>query len=271
MFDHVSQETQILQMSLATMDHMKEALSHFKGGGVSDFVGFKGYPTLLTIRDPCELMPSGYNDKDIIPLFTRRGKEPLTAEKFISLVEAFKPDIYQGLCDADTNWNSAKKRIQKSVDRTEAFMNYCYEQHSKSEVLKSCCLFAPITGGYNTYNRSQSIKHIKEKGSDLVGGYIFEGFHNYGLTASEVTSEQIMPIMTHCLKELDNNKPLMMPGSFTPVIMLKLIQLGVDIFDSSYAYCAAVNFKALSFNYNTSAESKTANVETPFIDITDER
>ncbi|XP_037810133.1 queuine tRNA-ribosyltransferase accessory subunit 2 [Lucilia sericata] len=266
-FDHVTQEQQVLQMSLATMDHMKEALTHFKGGGLSGFVGYKDYPTFLTIRDPCELIPGGFNEKDIVPLFTRRGKEPLTVQKFVSLVEAFKPDIYQGLCDADTNFESAKKRIQKSVDRTEAFMEACYEHHNNSETLKKSCLFAPIVGGYNTFNRSQSIKHAKAKGAAMTGGYIFEGFHSYGLSATEVKSEQIMPIMSHCLKELDMDKPFMLPGAFTPVIMLKLIQLGVDIFDSSYAYCAAANFKVLSFNFDLSKKTTT---ETPFIDVTDE-
>lgn len=256
-------------MSLATMDHMKEALALFKGGGVSEFVGYKDFPSLLTIRDPCELMPSGFNDKDIIPLFTRRGKEPLTAQKFMALVETFKPDIYQGPNDADTNWDSAKKRIQKSVDRTESFMDYCYEQHSQSETLRNSCLFAPIVGGYNTFNRSQSIKHAKAKGAALSGGYIFEGFHNYGLTASEVTAEQIIPIMTHCLKELECDKPRMLPGAYTPLIMLQLIQLGVDIFDTSYAYCAAINFKALSFSFELNSKSDSIS-ETPFIDLTDE-
>lgn len=271
-FDHVCQEPQMLQMSLATMDHMKEALTHFKGGGgsLTEFVGYKDYPTFLTIRDPCELIPSGYNDKDMVPLFTRRGKESLTAQKFIALVDAFKPDIYQGLNDADTNWDSSKKRVQKSVDRTDAFMDYCYEQHSNSETLKKSCLFAPIVGGYNTFNRSQSIKHAKANGASLCGGFIFEGFHNYGLSASEVSSEQIVPIITHCLKELQNDKPLMLPGAYTPFVMLNLIQLGVDIFDSSYAYCAAINFKALSFNFNLNTKAAGSISETPFIDITDD-
>ncbi|XP_065361245.1 queuine tRNA-ribosyltransferase accessory subunit 2 [Calliphora vicina] len=269
-FDHVAQEPQVLQMSLATMDHMREALNHFKGGGVSGFVGFKDYPTILTIRDPCELAPSGFNEKDIVPLFTRRGKEPLSVQKFINLVESFKPDIYQGLCDADTNFDSAKKRIQKSVDRTETFMDSCYEHHNNSESLQKSCLFAPIVGGYNTYNRSQSIKHAKAKGAAVIGGFIFEGFHCYGLSATEVKDEQILPIMKHCLKELDADKPLMLPGAFTPVLILKLVQLGVDIFDSSYAYCAAANFKALSFNFDLSSKATAALTETPFIDITDE-
>ncbi|KAM7355618.1 queuine tRNA-ribosyltransferase accessory subunit 2 [Cochliomyia hominivorax] len=270
-FDHVSKEPQVLQMSLATMDHMKEALNHFKGGSLAAFVGFKGFPTILTIRDPCELMPSGLNDKDIVPLFTRRGKEPLSVEKYVNLVETFKPDIYQGLCDADTNWDSAKKRIQKSTDRTETFMDACYEQHNNSEILKKSCLYAPIIGGYNKFSRSQSINHAKAKGADLIGGYIFEGFHSYGLTATEVKSEQIVPIMKHCINELPDDKPVLVPGAFTPLVMLQLIRLGVDMFDSSYAYCAAVNFKALSFNFNVnSKKEETKNTEMPFIDITDD-
>uniref|UniRef100_A0A1I8NVM9 Queuine tRNA-ribosyltransferase accessory subunit 2 n=1 Tax=Stomoxys calcitrans TaxID=35570 RepID=A0A1I8NVM9_STOCA len=278
-FDSVTPECQVLQMSLATMDHMKEALGQYKGsgGGLSEYVGYKDYPTILTIRDPCELMPSGSNDKDMVPLFTRRGKETLTPQKYIELVETFKPDIYQGLSDADTNFDSAKKRIQKSVDRTESFMYFCYEQHKQSQMLSKSCLFTPIVGGYNTYNRSQSIKHAKEYGSGKYGGFIFEGFHNYGLTATEVTSEQLVPIMSHCLKELSEEKqqPLMLPGAFTPLVMLELIQLGVDIFDTSYAYCAAVNFKALSFSFKMNGDSvgdcEGGNVpETPFIDVTDE-
>ncbi|XP_075160426.1 queuine tRNA-ribosyltransferase accessory subunit 2 [Haematobia irritans] len=273
-FDSVTNEYQILQMSLSTMDHMKEALSLYGGKGLSEYVGFKDYPTVLTIRDPCEQMPSGSNDKDMVPLFTRRGKETLTPKKYIELVETFNPDIYQGLNDADTNFESAKKRIQKSVDRTDSFMKFCYDQREESEVLKKSCMFAPIAGGYNTFNRSQSIKHAIEFGSGKYGGFIFEGFHNYGLTASDVTSEQILPIMIHCMKELSDevtNKPIMLPGAFTPLVMLELIRLGVDMFDTSYAYCAAVNFKALSFTFDGNLDKDCGNVtETPFIDVTDE-
>lgn len=56
-------------------------------------------------------------------------------------VEILKPDIYQGLCDADTNLDSAKKRITKCVDRTTNFMDICYERHQNSKVLKNSALF----------------------------------------------------------------------------------------------------------------------------------
>ncbi|XP_073836852.1 chromosome transmission fidelity protein 8 homolog isoform X1 [Musca autumnalis] len=75
--------------------------------------------------------------------------------------------------------------------------------------------------------------------------------------------------MKHCLKELnaDSGKPIMLPGAYTPLLVLELIKLGVDMFDSSYAYCAAVNFKALSFSWDEKEIDVSA---TPFIDVTDD-
>ncbi|XP_037879320.1 LOW QUALITY PROTEIN: queuine tRNA-ribosyltransferase accessory subunit 2 [Glossina fuscipes] len=270
-FDRVTQDEQVLLLSLATMDHMSEALMESKAAGInrlSTYIGFKDYLTFLTIRDPCEITPSRLNDKDMVPLFTRRGKIALTAQKYMDLVEIFKPDIYQSLNDADTNCQSAKKRVQKSVERTQQFMNYCCERQQQSPILKDSVFFASIVGGYNVQARSQSIKHIKTKSQ--CSGYIFEGFHNYGLTACKVSCDQLIPIVEHCMKELDFEKPKMLPGAYTPLVMLELIRLGVDMFDSSYAYCAAINFKALVFTYNKQKHVSEAKTEGPFIDITDE-
>uniref|UniRef100_A0A1A9WTA6 Queuine tRNA-ribosyltransferase accessory subunit 2 n=1 Tax=Glossina brevipalpis TaxID=37001 RepID=A0A1A9WTA6_9MUSC len=270
-FDRVTKDEQVLQLSLATMDHMSEALTEFKADGVNElstYIGYKDYLTFLTIRDPCEKTPSRWNDKDVVPLFTRRGKIAITASKYMDLVEIFKPDIYQGLNDADTSWDSAKKRVQKSVDRTEQFMNYCCERQQQSSVLKGASFFAPVVGGYSIHARSQSIKHINTKSQ--CNGYIFEGFHNYGLTACEVRCDQLIPIVEHCIKELDFEKPKMLPGAYTPLVMVELINLGVDMFDSSYAYCAAINFKALAFTYTKQQQDDESGAGTPFIDLTDE-
>uniref|UniRef100_W8C340 Queuine tRNA-ribosyltransferase accessory subunit 2 n=1 Tax=Ceratitis capitata TaxID=7213 RepID=W8C340_CERCA len=266
-FDYVTEEVPALQFTLSTIDHMVESLKLFNG----TFGAYVGYPeclSLLIIRDSCELIPSGHNDKDIIPLFTRRGKEHITVKRYMDTVETLKPDIYQGLCDADTNLESSKKRIIKCVDRTAQFMDACYERHQNSKVLKKCALFAPIVGGYSTHARCESIKHAKAKGEKLANGYIFEGFHNYGLSACQVDSEQLIKVMTHCLNELSDDKPKMMPGAYTPPVMLELISLGVDIFDTSYAYCAASNFKALTFNFNLkTVENATSQ---PFLEISNE-
>uniref|UniRef100_A0A0A1XFN4 Queuine tRNA-ribosyltransferase accessory subunit 2 n=1 Tax=Zeugodacus cucurbitae TaxID=28588 RepID=A0A0A1XFN4_ZEUCU len=266
-FDYVTKEIPALQFSLSTIDHMTESLKLFNG----TFGAYVGYPeclSLLLVRDACTTTPSGHNDKDTVPLFTRRGKEMLTTTRYMDAVEVLKPDIYQGLCDADTNIESAKKRIAKCVDRTANFMELCYERHQNSKVLNKSALFVPIVGGYSTFARSDSIKHAKAKGENISSGYIFEGFHNNGLTATEVDADELVKVMSHCLNELNVEKPKMMPGAYTPTVMLELISLGVDMFDTSYAYCAASNFKALTFNFDlTKTESENF---TPFLDITED-
>lgn len=68
---------------------------------------------------------------------------------------------------------------------------------------------------------------------------------------------------------MDAKKPKMMPGAYSPLAILELIRLGVDFFDSSYAYCASINFKALTFNFDLKAPKNcAANV---LLDLTNEK
>ncbi|XP_016965666.1 queuine tRNA-ribosyltransferase accessory subunit 2 [Drosophila biarmipes] len=261
---HVSQKPQVLQFTLSTMDQMTEALTQWHSSGdrgLSDYVGFPGHLNILLLRDPCEATPTGGNDRDVQPLFTRRGKESVTPERYMEIVASFKPDIYQGLSDADTNAESAKKRVQKSVDRTEKFMHYIYEQRGKVE----STLLAPIVGGYSTFARTQSIKHAREQPAGSYGGYILEGFHTNGLSATTLESSQLVNIVEYCVKQLEEDKPRIMPGAYTPLTVLELIRQGIDVFDTSYAYCASLNFKALTFGFVQDAVEHV-----PFLDVTDE-
>ena len=50
------------------------------------------------------------------------------------MMESFKPDWYQALCDSDTGVDSSKKRIGKSIDRTLSFLDECVECKQGSEV-----------------------------------------------------------------------------------------------------------------------------------------
>lgn len=263
-FESVTKERQLLQLTLSTMNQMSDSLAQWNRS-VAEYVGFPDHNTLLLVRDPCEPTPAGGNDRDVVPLFTRHGKESLTAERYLEMVANFAPDVYQGLCDADTNPESSKKRVQKSVDRTEHFMEQCYEQHGKLERLAQSTLLAPIVGGYNTFARSQSIKHARSQPAGSYGGYILEGFHTNGLAATELKASQLLPVVEHCVQQLEEELPRFMPGAYTPLMTLELVRLGVDVFDSSYAYCAAVNYKALMFSFNMDEAEHEV-----FLDLTDE-
>ncbi|KAM8710044.1 hypothetical protein ACLKA7_016784 [Drosophila subpalustris] len=258
------QQQQLLQLTLSTMDQMADSLVQWNRS-LSEYVGLPGHNTVLLLRDPCETTPAGGNDRDVVPLFTRRGKESLTASQYLEMVAKFAPDAYQGLCDADTNPESTKKRVQKSVDRTKRFMTECYEQHGKLARLANSTLLAPIVGGYNTFARTQSIKHARQQPANSYGGYVLEGFHTNGLAATALKASQLLPVVEHCLQQLEDEKPRLMPGAYTPLLTLELIRRGVDVFDTSYVYCAAVNYKALTFSF-----AKDGIAHSPFLDLTNE-
>ncbi|KAH8415662.1 hypothetical protein KR222_007685 [Zaprionus bogoriensis] len=274
-FDSVSrgqaqgeQQQQLLQLTLSTMDQMTESLAQWDRS-LADYVGFAGQSTVLLLRDPCEATPAGGNDRDVVPLFTRHGKESLTPQRYMEIVASFAPDVYQGLCDADTNPDSSKKRVQKSVDRTVRFMEQCYLEHGKLERLANCTLLAPIVGGYNTFARSQCIKHARSQPAGSYGGYILEGFHTNGLAASELKETQLLPVVQHCVEQLEPELPRFMPGAYTPLLTLELVRLGVDVFDTSYAYCASANYRALTFSF-ASGEAAAQAEPAVFLDLTDE-
>lgn len=53
----------------------------------------------------------------------------------MDIQEAFRPDIYQALCDSDTDKNSSKKRIRKAVESTLNYLDRCLDIHVRSDVI----------------------------------------------------------------------------------------------------------------------------------------
>ncbi|XP_055386072.1 queuine tRNA-ribosyltransferase accessory subunit 2 [Condylostylus longicornis] len=238
---------QVLQINLCNTSHMKEALDDINTG-ISAFVGYKELPTFISLNDPCELTPSGFHEQNFVPMFTRKGKELLTSTKYMKLMVSMQPDIYEALCDSDTNISSTNKRIFKSLNRSQKFVKECIEIHKNSN-LSRAMVIAPIVGGYCKKSRISSIKAVKEF-SDIFGGYSLNGFHNNGSSILDVQPESIVDIVSESVKEINDEKVKFMQGAYDPVTILDLVNLGIDIFDTSYPYLVTENFNALSFDFN---------------------
>ena len=52
----------------------------------------------------------------------------IDVSQFITVLEAFKPDIAECLCDTIPAAEQTDKRIRKSVDRTLKFLDKCIEE-----------------------------------------------------------------------------------------------------------------------------------------------
>lgn len=62
-------------------------------------------------------------------------------------------------------------------------------------------------------------------------------------------------VVEKCQELLPNEKLKMMLGAYSPSLILKLIQLGVDLFDNTFAYLATTRDAALTFNFNIDTKS----------------
>lgn len=52
----------------------------------------------------------------------------------MDIMETFRPDIYETLCDGDTNLQSTKKRCLKAAEITSTMFEKCMLRHKNSLV-----------------------------------------------------------------------------------------------------------------------------------------
>lgn len=212
----------------------------------------------------------------------------------MKLIETFKPDLFHTLCDGDTNASSGNKRMYNAMCRTENFFNVCASLYKTSasvaesmligELLihrKSHQIFkkfnkffdeiiykipAPIEGGYSIQYREATIQRLNAyENQEIIGGYFLDGFHSNGDSAHQVDSNKVCEIVAKCNAQLPTNKLKVMLGAYSPTLVIRLIQLGVDLFDTTYAYLITSANQALTFNFDVNA-----NHDSPFaIDLSD--
>lgn len=123
--------------------------------------------------------------------------------------------MFQAILDGDTTSNSSVKRVRRSVDDTVKFAGICADLKEKSEVsksknlriygkidieifqiLKDTPMLACITGGYNIKERLRCITELK--GLDAAG-YVLEGFHTNGESATNLSWDDMEPVLTETL------------------------------------------------------------------------
>lgn len=146
------------------------------------------------MHDPAYATPSGFQEMDFTPIWTRKGKYKLTPKEYMDVIEAFKPDVYVALYDGDTKINSSRKRLSNAIRRTTTFFEKCFSIHSSSETLKSSEILGVIEGGYDKEARAWSIEFLKDK--PLIG-YVIDGLHNNGSNVKDISTEQIKEIVEY--------------------------------------------------------------------------
>lgn len=123
-------ENQGVQVSVETTSSFEEALKSFQKG-ITAFSGLDNVFSLITLKDTGAITASQYSRTSVV-VSGRAGNISITPEKYMDLIEAFKPDIFHTLCDGDTNETSPNKRIYNATNRTESFFRGCVDLYKTS-------------------------------------------------------------------------------------------------------------------------------------------
>ncbi|KAI4499179.1 hypothetical protein M0802_005762 [Mischocyttarus mexicanus] len=240
-FKTVTKQEHLLSVSLTSTLKMNECIKKLDVS-FAEFVSMKEYINFLSIQDPTEITPLEFEKANSISVWSREGRNIFTADKYMDLVESFKPDIYVALCDG--NKHDSEKRISKAMNRSNTLTEQCLKRHAASDKLKFKSILGAVEGGYDLEIRKKSIEYLKDKPLD---GFVIDGLHENGPNVKDIQWKQIKNVIEHTIKLLPEHKLRVSFGSWNPLVTLELINLGIDIFDSSYPYIITERSEALTF------------------------
>lgn len=172
-------------------------------------------------------------------VWTPGGRKKVDVNQFKAVLESFKPDMAECLCDTIPASGQTEKRIHKSVDRTLKFLDQCIEEKAKSKSLISCNLLGVIEG---SSSETQRIRSAKETSKRPVAGFVLEGF------SSSVCNW--CALLEKTLEFLPDDKPRLIHGVGSPEEVVLAVECGVDIFDSCYPCQVAERGCALDIKWS---------------------
>ena len=223
--------------------------------GFRRFSGLPDAPIMVTVMDPMLKAKSGYNTSKSISVWGESNhRELVDVHQYKVGLEALKPDIFVSLCDSDIPKDSGStKRAQKATKFTQNSVDYLMEQN------ENCLHVGPIGGSYIELLRQKNAQWMASKHLD---GYLLDGFHSNGETSLEVDLKQVLHIIENfILPSLSAAKPRLYFGMVEPYTVLKLVQIGVDFFETSFAYYKTELGHALTFKNSLNTIGKASDDE----------
>lgn len=249
----VNNNPHILQIPLVSVYNFKEAIDYFDGA-INEFIGSEESICCITLQDPSNLTQQGHHAKGKVPIWTKNGKVYFDSKTYMDTISSCMPDMYHLLSDGDTNLSSPQKRLTKAVDNTISFHKECLEIHRNCEELKHSLIIAPIAGGYSIPHRKRCLDSLLKDDED-IGGYLIDGLHNNGPEVEFLTFMDIQPVMEFLIRNLPPQKIRAVQGCWNPLVVIKLVKSGVDMFDTSYCRMLTERSAAMTFPIDDTEES----------------
>lgn len=176
-----------------------------------------------------------YNEEKSISIWAPSGRRRVTPEEYMNVLDVFGVDICIPPSDKIPK-EMAKKRCQKSCDRTVRFLDKCLEV--KREKGSDMPIFGVLEGGDNVGYRQKCAKEIAKR---EVDGYTFSGY--------DVIGEKWKDVLISTLEYLPEKKLKILFGLFTPPEVIQAALLGINLFDTVVCFHLTVKGQAFDFRF----------------------
>ncbi|KAI1702157.1 queuine tRNA-ribosyltransferase domain-containing protein [Ditylenchus destructor] len=249
----------ILQLTLSSIFDQLESAKNYKGGTDS--------LTHLSIWDPLGERPFGFNANSYCSIWINGGRKNLTHIVMRNSINAVKPNSYSTLFDYDTSRDSLNKRLTKSTKRSiEWIDSLCLSKYDGEFDETECTPFISLGGGFSAYHRQKVAKELCSRSYAKAFNMDLSGFSANSSNKSGSETEdspkfdeaEIKSLISDALAELPADKARLVEGVFDPSQIFFLVQMGFDIFDSSYtcwladqgkAFCVADDYPSSSSTF----------------------
>ncbi|XP_061385725.1 queuine tRNA-ribosyltransferase accessory subunit 2 [Danaus plexippus] len=255
--------SQILVMPLTNSIQLETGVKA-QNEGVTKFAGLPEHVACVTVNNFYETVPPGHFEPGKIPLWTKHGKKMITADKYMDLMEIFRPDMFLAIADGCMSVNETPKRASKAVERTCKLLNTCIDRYKASKELKNSALVGVVVGAQNQKKCDECIENIL-KHVDCISGVALEGITDGTDFLKEYTN-QYCDIFKKVGDGLPKEFFRILEGCWNPAMTLSAIEHGWDIFDGTYAVKLTNMGIALKLSFDVTKEN-----ETPYLlDMIDE-
>ncbi|KAL1921776.1 uncharacterized protein VTP21DRAFT_10418 [Calcarisporiella thermophila] len=237
------------------LDSMPPPLLGFPHG-IHKYLELENYIVYADVRDPDATTSAPTNTKHYVSAMTNSGARQVTVNLYSQMINTLSPDICAGLADVLVENDPTVKRVQKSVERTTRWLDEFLELKKSTTNV-----FGVLVGSQFVEERRKSAKEIASRN---VQGFVMHG-SKLGRTIKE--RMDLLKTSIECLPE---EKPRLVYGLGSPVDVLIGISLGIDLFDTSYAFQMTTKGHALTFVFETHLNLKSQTPNTSTINLWEE-
>ncbi|XP_065191218.1 queuine tRNA-ribosyltransferase accessory subunit 2-like [Sycon ciliatum] len=232
--------------STATLQALKKSLLEFYKLSKTSSSSY------VSVQEATQCVDHSFNENKTVSIWTECERIKLSPDAYMSFQQAARPDAFESLCDTvASSSTAASKRCSRSVDRTLQHLDRCLELRATMPELQHSAVFGVVEGGSFVEHR---VRSAKETAKRPVAGFAFEG-----LEVKPDTLESVMTTVQAAVAELPADKPRIFHGPASPEDIVRLVECGIDIFDSSYPYLLAEN--GIALNLDLALESCDSDVD----------